>query len=348
MKILVATDAWHPQVNGVVRTLARMADEAPALGATIQFLTPDLFWNVPLPSYPEIQLALPRSREIEHRIAAIGPDAIHVATEGPIGHAVRRYCRDRGWPFTTSFHTRFPEYIADRLPVPAEWTCAFTWAWLRRFHAAAAATLAATPSLAAELTSRGFGNVKVWTRGVDLDLFHPRPDADLGLPHPVFLNVGRLALEKNVEAFLALDLPGSQVVVGDGPAREDLMRRYPQAIFLGRRYGEDLARIYAAADVFVFPSITDTFGLVLLEALASCVPVAAFPAAATCDVVAGAPVAALNSDLRAACFEALQLSREKCRDFAFGMSWTASACSFVTHVGQAAKASRGRPSHPAA
>jgi len=217
MKVLVATDAWHPQVNGVVRTLARIADEAPALGATIEFLTPDLFWNVPLPIYPEIQLALPRARAIEQRIAAIAPDAIHVATEGPLGYAVRRYCRDHRWSFTTSFHTRFPEYIAGRLPVPAEWTCTLTWAWLRRFHSSAAATLAATPSLAAELTSRGFGNVRVWTRGVDTDLFHPRPSTDLGLPRPVFLNVGRLALEKNVEAFLALDLPGSQVVVGDGP-----------------------------------------------------------------------------------------------------------------------------------
>ena len=348
MKVLVATDAWHPQVNGVVRTLARIADEAPALGATIEFLTPDLFWNVPLPIYPEIQLALPRARAIEQRIAAIAPDAIHVATEGPLGYAVRRYCRDHRWSFTTSFHTRFPEYIAGRLPVPAEWTCTLTWAWLRRFHSSAAATLAATPSLAAELTSRGFGNVRVWTRGVDTDLFHPRPSTDLGLPRPVFLNVGRLALEKNVEAFLALDLPGSQVVVGDGPAREDLMRRYPQAVFFGKRQGEELARIYAAADVFVFPSVTDTFGLVLLEALASGLPVAAFPAPATRDVVAGAPVAALNADLHAACVEALQLSRETCRDFALGMSWTVSARSFLAHVAQAARVVPGGSLHLAA
>ena len=342
MKILVATDAWHPQVNGVVRTLTHLAEEAPALGATIEFLTPDLFWNLPLPSYPEIRLAVPCGGTMARHVARIAPDAIHVATEGPLGHAVRRYCLARRLPFTTSFHTRFPDYLAERLPLPPSWTCDWTWAWLRWFHAAGAATLAATPSLAQELAARGFCNVKRWPRGVDAALFRPRADSDLGLPRPVFLNVGRLAVEKNIEAFLSLDLPGTKVVVGSGPARETLMHRYPQAVFLGQRQGEELARIYAAADVFVFPSRTDTFGLVLLEALASGLPVAAFPAAATRDVIAEAPVAALNTDLRTACFEALKLSRQRCRDFALGMTWQASTQAFLDVV-QASQTARPVP-----
>ena len=332
MKILVATDAWHPQVNGVVRTLAHLAEEAPALGAKIEFLTPDLFWSLPLPSYPEIRLAVPCGGTLAGRVVRIAPDAIHVATEGPLGHAVRRYCLARRLPFTTSFHTRFPDYLAERLPLPSAWTCDWTWAWLRRFHVAGAATLAATPSLAQELVARGFRNVKRWPRGVDSALFRPRADSDLGLPRPVFLNVGRLAVEKNIEAFLSLDLPGTKVVVGAGPARETLMRRYPQVVFLGQRQGEELACIYAAADVFVFPSRTDTFGLVLLEALASGLPVAAFPAAAPRDVIGETPVAALNTDLRTACFEALKLSRQRCRDFALGMTWQASAQAFLNVV----------------
>ena len=339
MKILVATDAWHPQVNGVVRTLTHLAKEAPALGAKIEFLTPDLFWNLPLPSYPEIRLAMPCGGKVARRVARIAPNAIHVATEGPLGHAVRRYCQTRRLPFTTSFHTRFPDYLAERLPLPSAWGCDWTWAWLRRFHAAGAATLAATPSLEQELAVRGFRNVKRWPRGVDAALFRPRPDSDLGLPRPVFLNVGRLAVEKNIEAFLSLDLPGTKVVVGAGPARETLMRRYPQAVFLGQRQGEELACIYAAADVFVFPSRTDTFGLVLLEALASGLPVAAFPAAAPRDVIAEAPVAALDTDLRTACFEALKLSRQRCRDFALGMTWKVSTQAFldVVRTSQAAR-----------
>jgi 1,2-diacylglycerol 3-alpha-glucosyltransferase/glucuronosyltransferase len=332
MKILVVTDAWHPQVNGVVRTLTHLAEEAATLDAKIEFLTPDLFWNLPLPSYPEIRLAVPCGSTMARYVAGIAPDAIHVATEGPLGHAMRHYCLARRLPFTTSFHTRFPDYLAERLPLPPAWTCDWTWAWLRWFHAAGAATLAATPSLAQELAARGFSNVKRWSRGVDAALFYPRADSDLGLPRPVFLNVGRLAVEKNIEAFLSLDLPGTKVVVGSGPAGETLMRRYPQAVFLGQRQGEELACIYAAADVFVFPSRTETFGLVLLEALASGLPVAAFPAAAPCDVIGKAPVAALNADLRTACFEALKLSRQTCRDFALGMTWQASAQAFLNVV----------------
>ena len=332
MKVLVATDAWHPQVNGVVHTLGQVAREGRALGAEVDFLSPDQFWTLPMPSYPEIRLALVGTRDVERRLEIARPDAIHVATEGPIGHAMRRVCLRRNLPFTTSFHTRFPDYLAERLPVPERWTSELTWNWLRRFHAPGAAVMAATPTLAGELAARGFNNVKLWPRGVDAELFRPRAGVDLKLPRPIFLTVGRLAVEKNLEAFLALDLPGSKVVVGDGPSRGSLERRFPDAVFVGARRGEALANIYSAADVFVFPRRTDTFGLVLLEALASGLPVAAFPAVAPRDVIKGAPVGCLDEDLRRACLEALELKHEDCRDFALGMTWAASARIFLEHV----------------
>jgi glycosyltransferase involved in cell wall biosynthesis len=340
MKILVATDAWHPQVNGVVRTLGHVAREARVLGAELEFLGPDQFWTLPMPSYPEIRLALVAPGDIERRIGRVRPDAIHVATEGPIGHAMRRFCVRRGMPFTTSFHTRFPDYLAERLPVPERWTSEVTWAWLRHFHSAGAAVLAATPTLVTELAARGFRNVKLWPRGVDAELFRPRQGA-LDLPRPIFLTVGRLAVEKNVEAFLRLDLPGTKLVVGDGPARAALTRKYPGAVFVGSRTGEALAKIYAAADVFVFPSLTDTFGLVLLEALASGVPIAAFPAAAPRDVIGQANVGVLDEDLQRACLAALECSRPECREFALHMTWAASARIFVEHVTEAARSARG-------
>ena len=306
MKILVATDAWHPQVNGVVRTLGHVSREARAFGCELEFLSPDQFRTLPMPSYPEIRLALATSSQVARRLEQSRPDAIHVATEGPLGHAMRRVCLRNDLPFTTSFHTRFPDYLAERLPMPERWTSEVTWAWLRRFHARGAATLAATPTLTSELTMRGFNNVKLWPRGVDAEHFRPRAQTSLNFPRPIFLTVGRLAVEKNLEAFLKLDLPGTKVVVGDGPARNGLARKFPGVVFLGSRQGEALAEIYAAADVFVFPSRTDTFGLVLLEALASGVPVAAFPAAAPRDVIGNAPVGMLDEDLRLACLGALE------------------------------------------
>jgi glycosyltransferase involved in cell wall biosynthesis len=346
MKILVATDAWHPQVNGVVRTLGHVAREARALGAELEFLAPSEFWTLPLPSYPEIRLALPGPGDVERRLARARPDAIHIATEGPLGHAVRRVCMRRSLPFTTSLHTRFPDYLAERLPMPERWTCDVTWGWLRRFHSAGAAVLAATPTLGSELTGRGFKNVKLWPRGVDASFFRPRSRGALDLPRPIFLTVGRVAVEKNLEAFLKLDLPGTKLVVGDGPARAQLAKAYPDAVFLGARDGEALAEIYAAADVFVFPSRTDTFGLVLLEALASGVPVAGFPAAAPRDVIGQkigqAPVGRLDEDLRRACLEALECSRADCRDFALSMTWAASARIFLTHVEEATKSARSK------
>jgi glycosyltransferase involved in cell wall biosynthesis len=345
MKILVATDAWHPQVNGVVRTLNHVAREARALDADLEFLSPEGFWTLPMPGYPEIRLALTGPGDIERRLDRARADAVHVATEGPIGHAVRRVCMKRGMPFTTSFHTRFPDYLASRLPVPESWTADVAWSWLRRFHGASASVLAATPTLARELSDRGFANVKLWPRGVDAKLFRPRKAsrnlaATLNLPRPIFLTVGRLAVEKNLEAFLALDLPGTKVVVGDGPARGHLEKAYPGAVFLGSQQGEALAEIYATADVFVFPSRTDTFGLVLLEALASGVPVAAFPAAAPRDVIGEAPVGVLDEDLRLACLGALECSRDDCRDFALGLTWAASAKTFLQHVTEGARAWR--------
>src|SRR6202046_4032447 len=228
MRILVATDAWHPQVNGVVRTLTMMADAAKAFGVEVSFLTPASFRTFAMPSYPDLRLALPYQAKIARLIANAQPDSIHIATEGPIGIAVRRYCRQQGLPFTTSFHTRFPEYISARLPIPESWI----WAGLRWFHGASRAVMAATPALATELRQRGFRNVVLWPRGVDAKLFHPRA-VDLGLPRPVFVCVGRVAVEKNLEAFLDLDLPGTKLIVGDGPARPALARKYPQAAFLG-------------------------------------------------------------------------------------------------------------------
>jgi glycosyltransferase involved in cell wall biosynthesis len=327
MRILVATDAWHPQVNGVVRTLTMMAEAAGTFGVDVSFLTPQSFRTFALPSYRDLRLALPYQAKIARLIADARPDSIHIATEGPIGFLVRRYCRKHGVPFTTSFHTRFPEYISARLPVPENWI----WAALRAFHRPSQAVMAATPALAAELRIRGFRNVVLWPRGVDGSLFHPRA-VDLGLPRPVFLCVGRVAVEKNLEAFLELDLPGSKVIVGEGPARAALARKYPQAVFLGARQGEALAEAYAGADVFVFPSRTDTFGLVLLEALASGVPVAAFPVTGPRDVIGTAPVGALNDDLRAACLSALTISPQACLEFAAEHTWEVSARTFVDNI----------------
>ncbi|MEA2869369.1 MAG: hypothetical protein QOE39_4084 [Bradyrhizobium sp.] len=327
MRILVATDAWHPQVNGVVRTLTMMAEAAKAFDVDISFLTPQSFRTFAMPSYPDVRVALPYQAKIARLIAEARPDSIHIATEGPIGLLVRRYCRKHRLAFTTSFHTRFPEYISARLPVPESWI----WRALRRFHGPSQAVMAATPALASELRQRGFRNVVLWPRGVDASQFHPR-NVDLGLPRPIFVCVGRVAVEKNLEAFLDLDLPGTKLIVGDGPERAALARKYPQAVFLGARQGEALAEAYAAADVFVFPSKTDTFGLVLLEALASGLPVAAFPVTGPRDVIGTAPVGALNDDLRVACLSALTISPQACLEFAGKHTWEASARAFVDNI----------------
>jgi len=335
MHILIATDTWHPQVNGVLRSILSTAEAARRMGVTVSFLNYEGLRTVPLPNYREIRLAVPRPAEIAERIEAARPDFIHIATEATIGHLVRRHCVARGIPFTTSFHTRLPEYVSMRLPVPERWA----WHYLRRFHGAAEAVMTATPALADELTARGFSNVMVSPLGVDTELFHPNYDLDLNLPRPIFLFAGRVAVEKNIEAFLKLDLPGTKLVAGDGPLRASLQARYPDAIFLGMRHGRDLAAIYAAADVFVFPSLTDTFGLVMLEALASGLPVAAFPVTGPRDVLGdalgNAPVGVLDQDLRKACLAALSIPRAACRAFALERNWDEAARIFVANIERA-------------
>jgi len=328
MKVLVPTDAWRPQVNGVVRTLGSLARAAAKLGVEIEFLSPEGFWTFPVPTYPGLRLAWPSAKRIAERVEGAMPDAIHLATEGPIGYAVRSYCLKAGRRFTTSYTTRFPEYIAARSPIPEGWI----YAVLRRFHAAATVTMVATPSLMNELSERGFANLGMWTRGVDIDLFRPDRAIDLDFPRPIFMSVGRVAVEKNLPAFLALDLPGTKVVIGAGPQEAELKRRFPGAKFLGQLDNGILAAHLAAADVFVFPSLTDTFGIVQLEALASGVPIAAFPVTGPRDVIGNNPIGVLNEDLRAACMQALWISRESCREFALRYSWENSARQFIAHA----------------
>ena len=334
MRILIATDAWRPQVNGVVSTLERMTQAAAEFGAKFEFLTPQGMWTAPMPTYPDIRVAITTPSKINRRIEEAAPDHIHIATEGPIGWLARRYCLKNRRLFTTSYHTRFPEYIAARTGIPER----LTYEGLRRFHAPSAAVMAPTPTICADLTRRGFERVRLWSRGVNHALFRPRGEPTLDLPRPIFLCVGRVAVEKNLEALLGLDLPGSTVIVGDGPARASLERRYPRAHFLGARHDEALAQIYASADVFVFPSRTDTFGIVLIEAMASGLPVAAFPVPGPIDVV-GPEAGVLDEDLRAACLKALTIPREAAREYSLRFTWRESARQFLENV----EAARGKP-----
>jgi glycosyltransferase involved in cell wall biosynthesis len=311
MRIALVSDAWSPQVNGVVRTLTTTVERLRAMGHVVETITPNDFSTIPCPSYPEIRLALRARSGVARRLERFEPDAIHIATEGPLGWAARRWGLAAGAPFTTSFHTRFPDYVAVRTGLPASWF----WASLRRFHGPAAAVFAATPTLEAVLRARGFPRIHRWARGVDLTLF--RPDGDrlsemTGLPGPVLLHVGRVAPEKNIEAFFSLSNAGTKVVVGDGPALATLRRRYPDALFLGALAGEKLAAAYRSADVLVFPSRTDTFGLVMVEALACGTPVAAFPVAGPLDVIVDGEGGALEHELDVAVARALQLDRSAC------------------------------------
>jgi glycosyltransferase involved in cell wall biosynthesis len=282
-----------------------------------------------MPTYPEIRLALFPRKSLEAMIAQFDPTAIHIATEGTLGMSARAICIARKIPFTTSFHTRFPEYVKARFPfVPI----GAVYAFLRWFHGPAEAMMVATPALMREMESHGFHNLRIWSRGVDVEMFQPIPDAALPFPKPIWLYVGRVAVEKNLEAFLSLDLPGTKVVVGDGPIRNALQRKYPDAKFVGPKTGEDLVRYYAASDVFVFPSKTDTFGLVMLEALACGVPVAAYPVQGPNDVIGDSPAGALDNDLRAACLRALQIPRETARAFALTRSWRACTEQFLANL----------------
>lgn len=327
MRILVATDAWHPQVNGVVRTYERLAQELKALEVELKVLAPHEFRNVPCPTYPEIRLALPGLARLRRRFEAEKPDAVHIATEGPIGWMARRYCLARRIPFTTSFHTRFPEYLDQRFAIPPAWTTAI----LRRFHNAGRGLMVATSSLARELEAEGFERIMPWTRGVDTELFRPRPVRLFG-EGPVFLYVGRIAAEKSIEDFLELNLPGRKVVVGGGPLLDELEARYPDVLFAGKRTGEDLAQCYASADVFVFPSRTDTFGMVLLEAMASGLPVAALPVTGPIDIVTPGVTGILSDDLRQAAIGALNLDRVAIRAKAAEFGWEAAARLFLANI----------------
>ncbi|MDQ1079371.1 glycosyltransferase involved in cell wall biosynthesis [Pseudoroseomonas cervicalis] len=325
MRLLIVSDAWTPQVNGVVRTLGMVAETLREGGDTVEVIGPDRFPALPVPGEPGLRLALFPRRKLAALVERAAPEAVHIATEGPLGWAMRGLCRARGWRFTTAFHTRFPDYLAARFGLSPR----LSWPVLRRFHAAGAGTFVATEALRQELSAQGFGGLRHWSRGVDTALFRPDlPQAFPGLPRPIFLHAGRLAAEKNIEAFLSLDLPGSKVVVGDGPLRASLQRRFPAAHFTGFRHGEALAACYASADAFVFPSRTDTFGLVLLEALAAGTPVAAYPEAGPLTVLGDAPVGALDEDLRAACLRALAMDRAACRARAEGFSWQACAAQF--------------------
>jgi glycosyltransferase involved in cell wall biosynthesis len=329
-RILIVSDAWTPQVNGVVRTLYTITEEMRAMGKIVEVIGPDRFHTFPMPSYPEIRLAIFPGRKLARLIDDFKPDALHIATEGPLGLAARAYARRRKIAFTTAFHTRFAEYLKARTKMPL----ALSYAWLRRFHGTGAAVMVATQSLRDELSERGFKNVRAWSRGVDLDAFHPEPKEDWNLPRPIFAYVGRVAVEKNLRAFLDLKLPGSKLIVGDGPQRKTLEREYPEAHFAGARHGAALAAAYAGADVFVFPSRTDTFGLVVLEALASGLPVAAFPVTGPKDILGDAPVpvGALNENLLQAALDALKIDRTACRPYAETYSWTACAQRFMDNL----------------
>ena len=323
MKLVIITDAWRPQVNGVVRTLERVSAELTAMGDTVEVIGPDRFKSFAMPGYADIRLAFRPRRALEAMLLELQPDALHVATEGPLGLAARAISARQGWRFTTSFHTRFAEYITARTGIPP----GPIWALLRRFHNAGAGTFAATQTLQEELTRRSFRRVLPWTRGVDLSLFQDGArDAWTGLPRPIFLYAGRVAIEKNITAVLELDLPGTTVVVGDGPQREALQARYPSVHFAGWRHGEALAQAYRGGDVMVFPSRTDTFGLVLLEAMACGTPVAAFPVMGPRDVVG--PGGVLDEDLRRACLAALTVPRATARSQAERFSWPACAIAF--------------------
>jgi glycosyltransferase involved in cell wall biosynthesis len=323
MRIAIVTDAWFPQVNGVVRTLNAVADELRKRGHEVAVVSPDGKRTVPMPLYPEIRLALTGPKAVGREIESLSPEAIYIATEGPLGWAARTWCVKQKVPFTSGFHTRFADYLKLRLSLPG--LEAFSWSMLRKFHAPSGAVLVPTRSIARDLEARGFVNVKTWTRGVDHALFRPHERDALNLPRPISLCVGRVAPEKNIEAFLSLDLPGTKLVIGDGPQRAELEKRFPDAVFFGFRFDEELARMIASADVFVFPSTTDTFGLVMLEAMACGTPVAAYDVPSPIDVVEDGVTGALDNHLKLAILRALTLDRDKVHRGALRFTWERTA-----------------------
>jgi glycosyltransferase involved in cell wall biosynthesis len=328
LRILIVTDAWEPQVNGVVRTLKTTARELIKLDHEVRFLTPLDFRTLPCPTYPEIRLSLFPQSGVNRLIREFDPDVLHIATEGPLGMAARRFALRNDFPFTTAYHTRFPEYVHARFRLPLSWS----YAWLRHFHGPSKGVLAPTQVVVDDLKANGFSNTRLWSRGVDTDVFHPQPSKRLDSTPPIFLYVGRVAVEKNVEAFLQLDLPGSKWVVGTGPALERIRQRYPDVNYLGLLDREELAKVYAAADVFVFPSKTDTFGLVLLEAMACGLPVAAYPVTGPRDVIGESKAGVLHEDLRTACLGALKLDRADAVARAGLFTWRAATEQFLGHL----------------
>jgi glycosyltransferase involved in cell wall biosynthesis len=347
MRILIVSDAWQPQVNGVVRTMCEVTSALIARGHEVRVVAPGEFPSIPCPGYPEIPLAFATAGKMASIADAYQPDCIHIVTEGPLGLAMRRACLRRGWAFTTAFHTRFPEYLRARAPIPVD----LTHALMRKFHAPSLGVLVPTQSILSDLRLRGYENLRLWTRGVDRTLFSPRKRGDLGLRRPVFMNVGRVATEKNLAAFLSLKLPGTKVVVGDGPQRAELERRYSDSVFLGARAGESLARAFASADVFVFPSRTDTFGLVVLEALASGLPVAAFPVPGPIDILAvtGPSAGVTSENLQSACLAALELGPVDPGRVLGSFTWDACATIFENTLVPCRKVPcRGKPLHKVA
>ena len=328
MRIMIVTDAWEPQVNGVVRTLKQTRAELEKMGHILDMITPLEFKTIPCPTYPDIALSLFPKKGVVEKLDKFAPDAIHIATEGPLGIAARSYAIKRNLPFTTAYHTRFPEYVKARTGIPL----ALTYKFLRWFHDPSQAVMAPTDVVKNDLEQYGFTNVVLWTRGVDLNIFQPRTEKVLNTNHPIFLYVGRVAVEKNIEAFLELKLPGSKWVVGDGPALEGLKAKYPEVSYLGVLQQEELAKVYSSADVFVFPSKTDTFGLVLLEAMACGLPVAAYPVTGPVDVIGSSKAGAMSADLREACLAALNIPRETAREHAEKFSWQAATDQFVAHL----------------
>ncbi len=329
MRILLATDAWEPQVNGVVTTLKRTIEECEKLGHEFKIVEYNQFKTVSWPDYPEVKLALGCYEEVREIILDYEPDAIHIATEGPVGFAARRVCQEWKLPFTTSYHTKFPEYVSARLPIPLS----VGYSIMRWFHKPSGRVMVATPTLQKDLESRGFRNISPWTRGVDTELYRPGLEPIFNnYPRPIMLYVGRVAVEKNIEAFLKLDVPGTKVIVGGGPQKDELAAKYPDAVFTGPRFGEELARSYSDADVFVFPSLTDTFGLVIIEAMAAGTPVAAFPAHGPIDLIPGSGAGAIDDDLKAAVAEALTIDRAAVRAYAEKFSWRACAEEFVRNL----------------
>jgi len=328
MKIMIITDAWEPQVNGVVRTLKQTRLELQNMGHTVDILTPNEFHTVPCPTYPDISLSLFPGKKVSERISVFNPDAIHIATEGPLGLSARSYAIKNHLPFSTAYHTRFPEYVKARTAIPLH----ITYRFLRWFHGKSMAVMVPTATVVADLQKYGFENVVLWSRGVDTNMFKPQESKVLNSSHPIFLYVGRVAIEKNIEVFLSTDLPGSKWVVGDGPALAYLKAKYPLVNYLGVLDQPELAKVYAAADVFVFPSKTDTFGLVLLEAMACGLPVAAYPVTGPIDVIGNSNSGVMHTDLREACLQALHLSRNDARSHAEKFSWQVASEQFLKHL----------------